>query len=287
MSVSFKTREKLLSTVATAEHVRDCRKNTERSTILLYQLVVFFISYFIGNYMPLQALAETRSESDSSDWIFLEQESIDVFLGAFHDRVSGAFVNLEVGFPEILSPAAQEIAKRKGGHLVTGENEGWPYAMVLMPEDRTKFINSICPVTPQPIRGQALVISFKGDDPHSSTWNFTTLICGPSQLERVKDFLINGQQWRKPSGQNLEPRTLTPGDLKMASPGTTWSHVRELFGSSFDPFAFKGGFAVSYYYGSSKEIERNQRTWFIFDQARTLKEVAYKTPNLPLYPGPR
>ena len=158
-----------------------CNLTTKLLKTALNRAIISLTAFLI---LVCAAANVLSSEINSEDWIYLEQEGVDAFLGAFHDKRSGAFIAFEVGIPSLLSEAAPVIAADNRISLEKGESAGWSYSLVLIPEERTEFTRNACPIASSPDSAQALIISFTGDDAYFRTWNFTALICNSLQLDR-------------------------------------------------------------------------------------------------------
>ena len=251
----------------------------EKAASIFYQLVFACVTLTV---VP-SVIAATPS--NATGWTHLDEEMVDVGVSAFHDKISGAFIRLEVGIPGVISALAPRIAASQHVPVSSGKTDGLRYAMVLVEEKREKFIRAGCPGSISESSAQALIVSYDTDDKLFSVWNFTALICNSDQLQRVKDFLINGQTWRN-STAPVKRRTIRPEDLKMISPGMNWQKVREVLGPSLGPAGSKGGFVVSFYYDADNKAEHDELVWLLFSQNQELTSVAFKDPDIPIYSEP-
>lgn len=260
------------------------RKERFRIPILRHLLAFITAFHTLLCFSDAATLGQP-SEMSSSDWLYLENEWIDNFLGAYHDKASGSFIEFEVGMRGLMSPYAPAAASAHHASLIRGESGGWPYSMVLIQQNVTASTRRICPAL-KAEKVPVLIVSFDGDHKLYGTWNFEAVLCTPVQQERVTNFLLKGQDWRNAlsSGMQMETKAITREQLNNIPVGTAWERVRQILGPPSDSVAYEGGFLVSYYCSVYKENDFNNAVWLLFDQNRVLDTIKFGKPGSPVYP---
>lgn len=224
------------------------------------------------------------SEVSTKGWIFLERESTDTFLGTFHDKISGAFVELEIGMQGLLSQYAPTAASAHHAVLHKGENSGWQYSMVQVQQIGSKSVDQIC-TSREELKPTIFIASYSKDDPILHTWNLEAVVCSSLQQERISSFLLKDRQWwTAPEARGETPGAITKEQLNQIPVGTIWENVRRKIGSPFDSVPYKGGFLASFYYSIDEKPDYNRAVWFVFDQNRILQSFTIGKPGLPAYP---
>ncbi len=167
-----------------------------------------------------------------SGWIYIEQEGIDTFPGAYHDRLSGTYVNSEVALPGVAAPWAESAARAPGAKRERSD-------VGPLRRDRVKLL----PTT----KGCSQVsVTFTDERRKGLLWNLAADLCSTEQERRFDELIedLSNSGWPAPNAR--AERWLTMADFDEIKPGMVWEDLRRRLGP---PGAVKrqaDGFEVGY-----------------------------------------
>jgi hypothetical protein len=190
-------------------------------------------------------------------WVYVEEEGIDTAPGAYHDTVSDAFIQSEVGFPHLHQPWADAAAKLPGS-TTTKARVGIFDVMTVGRESDKKGCKPLVYRMTDPTRADV-------------AWSLRFDACSDEQYQRASamvEWLVK-QGWPPPN--EPPPRYLTKADFSPLRPGMSWDDVRKALGPSgrVDRGA-SGGFVVGY------EVHRDEML-LAFGRDRRLTKIDRRT----------
>jgi len=222
-------------------------------------------------------------------WVYLPRSYVDVWTGAYHDAVSGAFVSFIVGervdeieFWTDMQPNEPDVA------TTSGDVEGIPYRTVRVESPRDKMVNHLETEFGQPIEELSgfartlppascpslRVVSFRPTN-GDVTWAFTAASCNASQEARVTELLFSQMRIRLQTDRpDLEEQTkrLTRAQFQGLALGTKLSDLRQMLGPPADSYRVStDGFAVIYFV-SQEHVDPARNGTLVFDRLQTVIE---------------
>jgi hypothetical protein len=199
-------------------------------------------------------------------WIFLEGEGYDTAFAAFHDRISGAFVEYEAGFSFVITPLVDSRAKLPTATSSTGDAGGVPYVVVSIPSASGKGCEDI-----------AVSFLLRGQESPPGSWNFWTTACTAGQRERTMALILSKAHVAR--GWRIEDQVHGGGfvdrsDVAALTVGTSWPEVRARLGAPGDAAKASGnGFKVEYELRQPRAAKLPAFVTLVFSQAQRLVET--------------
>ncbi len=188
-------------------------------------------------------------------WVYIETQWVDTIMGAYHDTLSGAFLEFEIGLLGLLSPSVKATIAEK-----EGECQGWPYRIAIIKESPTSIAKN----------GDLLMVSFMVDDPIWQTWNFSALVDTNFKHQRVMDFIFgDNQTWRgvirKKRGWS---KRVSRKQVLALEDRIEWLKVQDILGVPWNCRAWQNGFKVAYECDSASPDNDHDTfdAWLLFDQ---------------------
>jgi hypothetical protein len=238
------------------------------------QAVLFIqIAMQVGGTTPLTAVSDPLAPL-AEGWIYIEKERFDTVPGAYHDRVSGAFVNLEwhvlPGFPP---PEADSVSIAAGADSREGIDSGVPFKFVSIPGVRTsngfqRMPGASC---------QTIVISYLPNGENGRSLNMAAEVCDELQRKRATDLMLGKGEAATKSIADGDPyESLSRGTVLSQSNGSTWQRVRSSLGPGIDACKVgTHGFSVIYRLERSSGFEGEDMAILVFSREQRLVDKRF------------
>jgi hypothetical protein len=150
-------------------------------------------------------------------WVYLPSPSPDSWIGAYHDRESGSFVQFQVDHSDLASYWTKARNSDSSDVVSSGEVGGLPYQMVKLGGNaRARFLRAFKADTGAPLpdylestlppeHSSGLIVTFRARRKGEIyNWNFRSDVCDELQERRTRALLLEGSRLR------LDPATASP-----------------------------------------------------------------------------
>jgi hypothetical protein len=199
-----------------------------------------------------------------SGWTYLRRQGVDTWPGAYHDRISGAFVEFDLGtgiFTGWLSETAAQKQRLQCDDGQLGE----------VRFRRCRLPGQVCGSQQGAAAARyRLVVNFHTNSGPWTLWSFAANLCDGLQAKRVEELLFEKNRlWLESldEARTDHVRYLSDRDLTDTKPGMDWREISDRLGPPAESERdAPDGFRVLYWIGGPE----TKQVWLVFDRGQKL-----------------